>query len=135
MTPDPRATVLHGLARVLEAHRGGPGRAGLEALRLLRMAGATWRDLLGPPFVPGDEYPLLLLTYGYVPPAMSDCGRAVLTLMHLASPFEAATAAVLANKPDPTAADRQHLASMAWKLLAARDAALAPAAFNLSRSA
>lgn len=127
--------ILTALDATLRAHQHDPERCGLEALRLLRAAELTWSDVLGKPFIPGDDYPLLLLTFGHLPQAISDCGRAIMTLMHLASPFEAAIAAVLANKPDPTVADRQHLASIVWKLLAARDDAPASAAVNLSRSA
>jgi len=145
VTPDPRTTLLHGLAGVLEAHAQDPERAGLEAVRLLRMAGLTWRDVLGLPFPPEDDepmglaasdrYTLRLIIYGYAPPRLTDYGRVVMTFMHLATAAECATVAVLVNRPSLTLAEHQELRSIVWKLLAARDVALAPAAFNLSRSA
>ncbi len=142
---DARATLLQGLEAIQSAHAHDPERRGLEAVRLLRMAGLTWRDVLGLPFPPddgdpmglaaSDRYTLRLIIYGHAPPRLTDYGRAVMTFLHLATPAECATVAVLVNRPNLTPAEHQQLVSIAWKLLAARDAALAPAASNLSRSA
>ena len=116
--PEARVALLSALAGVLARHLDTPEKAGLEAMRLLRTAGMTWRDVLGPVFPP-DDYLLKLASYGHRLPTHGDCGRAVLTFLHLATPFEAAVAAVLANKPDLTPAEAQLLASIVWRLIAA----------------
>lgn len=125
MTPMPeaRAALLNALAGVLARHPGDPERVALEAMRLLRAAGMTWCDVLGPIFAP-DDYSFLLLLYAPSPvPRPHDYGRTIQTFMAHATPGEAATAAVLANKPDLTPAETQLLVSIAWKLIGANAAA------------
>ena len=116
--PEARAVLLNDLSGVLARHLGTPEMVDLEAMQLLRAAGMTWCDVLGPVFPP-DDYLLKLASYGHRLPTHRDCGRAVFTFLHFATPFEAAVAAVLANKPDLTPAEVQLLASIVWRLVAA----------------
>lgn len=120
MTPDQRATLLHGLEALRLAYSSDPHRLGEEALRLLRQSGASWRDLLGEPFKP-EDYPFRLFTYGHMPPdPPRDFGRLVMTYMAHALPEEAATAAVLANRTTLAPEDLEELHQLARGLAALR---------------
>lgn len=79
-----RAALLRGLASAVGAHPDTPEPLGLQAVRLLRLAGATWHDVLEPelPGEPRDDDTEFL-------------ARHALHLLRFATPAQLARVAVL----------------------------------------
>ena len=78
MNPEARNALLVGLTRVVAQHQTDPVAGGQEAVRLLRVAGASWCDVLGPAHN-AAAYTIDLAAYGY---RMSPAADAIIKAGH-----------------------------------------------------
>lgn len=94
--------LIRSLRHVADFYVHSQGHGGLEALRLVRLAGQTWADLLpGAPFADPEEIRASLQWGFRSHPSPETFARAIRALIGFATGYELAVAVVLLADMDP----------------------------------